>query len=122
MSAYFIVQGTVTDEPQFQKYRDAVVPFIAKFGGKFAAIRRDDRVFQRDDPGWNAGPGFDVAVVERHIVQRVDLQHRVRWHQRRGSVRGRGDERGRDQRGDRIGTNRSRGPRRVRRRTAEHRR
>ena len=37
MSAYFIVQGTVTDEPQFQKYRDAVVPFIAKFGGKFAA-------------------------------------------------------------------------------------
>jgi uncharacterized protein (DUF1330 family) len=26
-----------SDEPQFQRYRDAVVPFIASFGGKFAA-------------------------------------------------------------------------------------
>jgi uncharacterized protein (DUF1330 family) len=34
MTAYFIVQATVRNEPQFQIYRDAVVPFIAKFGGK----------------------------------------------------------------------------------------
>jgi uncharacterized protein (DUF1330 family) len=37
MSAYLVVQATITDEPQFQKYREAVVPFIATFGGKFAA-------------------------------------------------------------------------------------
>ena len=37
MSAYFVVQATITDEPQYQKYREAVVPFIAAFGGKFAA-------------------------------------------------------------------------------------
>jgi uncharacterized protein (DUF1330 family) len=37
MSAYLVVQATVTDEPQYHKYREAVVPFIARFGGKFAA-------------------------------------------------------------------------------------
>ena len=37
MSAYFVVQATITDEPKYQKYREAVVPFIASFGGKFAA-------------------------------------------------------------------------------------
>jgi uncharacterized protein (DUF1330 family) len=37
MAAYFVVQATVTDEPQFQKYREAVVPFIAGFGGKIVA-------------------------------------------------------------------------------------
>lgn len=37
MSAYLVVQATITDEPKYQKYREAVVPFIASFGGKFAA-------------------------------------------------------------------------------------
>jgi uncharacterized protein (DUF1330 family) len=37
MSAYLIVQSTVADEPQYQKYREAVAPFIASFGGKIAA-------------------------------------------------------------------------------------
>jgi uncharacterized protein (DUF1330 family) len=37
MAAYFVVQATVTDEPRFQKYREAVVPFIAGFGGKIVA-------------------------------------------------------------------------------------
>ena len=37
VSAYFVVQATVTDEARYQKYREAVVPFIASFGGKFAA-------------------------------------------------------------------------------------
>ena len=37
MSAYFIVQATIKDEPQYQRYREAVVPFIAKFGRKIAA-------------------------------------------------------------------------------------
>ncbi len=37
MSAYFIVQATITDEPRFQKYREVVVPFIARFGGKLTA-------------------------------------------------------------------------------------
>ncbi len=34
MAAYLIVQSTITDGEQYQKYRDAVVPLIAKFGGK----------------------------------------------------------------------------------------
>lgn len=34
MSAYFVVQATISDEPQYQKYREAVVPLIARFGGK----------------------------------------------------------------------------------------
>ena len=37
MPAYFVVQGTISDEAQFQKYREAVVPFIARFGGKLIA-------------------------------------------------------------------------------------
>src|SRR4051794_12793659 len=37
MSAYFVVQASITDEVKYQKYREAVVPFIASFGGKFAA-------------------------------------------------------------------------------------
>ena len=37
MSAYFVVQATISNEPQYQKYREAVVPFIAKFGGKLTA-------------------------------------------------------------------------------------
>jgi uncharacterized protein (DUF1330 family) len=42
MSAYLVVQGTVEDESQFQKYREAIVPFVTKFGGKLAA--RDAKV------------------------------------------------------------------------------
>ena len=34
MAAYFIVQSTINDEPQYQKYRDAVIPLMARFGGK----------------------------------------------------------------------------------------
>ena len=37
MAAYFVVQATVTDEPRFQKYREVVVPFIARFGGRIVA-------------------------------------------------------------------------------------
>jgi len=33
--AYFMVQSTISDEGQYQKYREAVVPLIFKFGGKF---------------------------------------------------------------------------------------
>jgi uncharacterized protein (DUF1330 family) len=46
MSAYFMVQATITNEPQYQKYREAVVPFIAKFGGKFAARGAKVEVFE----------------------------------------------------------------------------
>ena len=34
MSAYFIVQSTIGNEPQYQLYRDAVIPLMARFGGK----------------------------------------------------------------------------------------
>lgn len=34
MAAYFIVQSTISDEAQYQKYRDAVIPLMARFGGK----------------------------------------------------------------------------------------
>jgi uncharacterized protein (DUF1330 family) len=37
MSAYFVVQATIADEPRYHKYREAVVPFIARFGGKITA-------------------------------------------------------------------------------------
>ncbi len=35
MAAYFIVQSTIGNEQQYQKYREAVVPLIQEFGGKF---------------------------------------------------------------------------------------
>lgn len=35
MPAYLMVQGTIGDEGQYQKYREAVVPLIAQHGGKF---------------------------------------------------------------------------------------
>ena len=34
MPAYFIVQSTITDEGQYQKYRDAVIPMMMKHGAK----------------------------------------------------------------------------------------
>ena len=46
MSAYFVVQATITGEPQYQKYREAVVPFIASFGGKVAARGAKVEVFE----------------------------------------------------------------------------
>ncbi len=39
MPAYFIVQNTIKDEAQYQKYVQAVVPFMATFGGKLVARR-----------------------------------------------------------------------------------
>lgn len=35
MAAYFIVQSTINDEQRYQEYRNAVVPLIERFGGKF---------------------------------------------------------------------------------------
>lgn len=35
MTAFFIVQSTITDEARFQQYRDAVIPMIEKFGGRY---------------------------------------------------------------------------------------
>ncbi len=34
MTAYMIVQTTIIDAAQFGKYREAVMPLIASFGGK----------------------------------------------------------------------------------------
>ncbi len=34
MTAYMIVQSTITNEEQYAKYRQAVVPLIETFGGK----------------------------------------------------------------------------------------
>ena len=34
MAAYFIVQSTISNEAQYQRYRDAVIPLMARFGGK----------------------------------------------------------------------------------------
>ena len=48
MPAYLIVQATITDEPQYQKYREAVVPFIASFGGKIAARGAKVEVLEGD--------------------------------------------------------------------------
>jgi len=46
MPAYFIVQSTIKDDAQFQKYRQAVVPFIAGFGGKLVARGAKVEVFE----------------------------------------------------------------------------
>lgn len=48
MPAYLVVQATITDEPQYQKYREAVVPFIASFGGRFAARGAKVEVLEGD--------------------------------------------------------------------------
>ena len=37
MAAYLVVQNTIKDEAQYQKYREAVVPFMASFGAKLVA-------------------------------------------------------------------------------------
>jgi uncharacterized protein (DUF1330 family) len=34
MAAYLMVQSTIRDEAQYQKYREAVLPLIKSFGGK----------------------------------------------------------------------------------------
>ncbi|WP_426612894.1 DUF1330 domain-containing protein [Bradyrhizobium sp. McL0616] len=46
MPAYFIVQNTIKDEAQYQKYVQAVVPFIASFGGKLVARRAKVEVLE----------------------------------------------------------------------------
>jgi uncharacterized protein (DUF1330 family) len=35
MAAYMIVQISITDDSQWQKYREAVSPLIAKMGGRY---------------------------------------------------------------------------------------
>ena len=35
MTAFMIVQSRVTDAERFQRYRDAVTPLIASFGGRY---------------------------------------------------------------------------------------
>jgi uncharacterized protein (DUF1330 family) len=37
MTAYFVAQSTVTNDAQFQKYVEAVVPLISGAGGKIIA-------------------------------------------------------------------------------------
>ena len=34
MTAYMLVQGTITDEKRYGRYREAVMPLIEGFGGK----------------------------------------------------------------------------------------
>ena len=46
MPAYLIVQSTIKDEAQYQKYAQAVVPFIASFGGKLVARRAKVEVLE----------------------------------------------------------------------------
>lgn len=46
MTAYFVVQATISDQTQYQKYREAVVPLIAKFGGKIVARGAKVDVFE----------------------------------------------------------------------------
>ena len=46
MPAYFIVQNTVKDEAQYQTYVQAVLPFIATFGGKLVARRAKVEVLE----------------------------------------------------------------------------
>ena len=48
MPAYFIVQNTIKDEAQYLKYVQAVVPFIATFGGKLVARRAKVEVFEAE--------------------------------------------------------------------------
>lgn len=36
MAGCLMVQGTTSNQEQYQKYRDAVVPLIMKFGGKLS--------------------------------------------------------------------------------------
>jgi hypothetical protein len=64
MPAYFIVQNTIKDEAQYQKYVQTVVPFIATFGGQLVARRAsehgcDPRVLElpRLRPNQEAAPG-----------------------------------------------------------------
>jgi len=63
MSAYLIIQATITDEPQFQKYREAVLPLISNFGGKLAARGAKIKVLEGDH---NARPVvmFEFPTME----------------------------------------------------------
>jgi uncharacterized protein (DUF1330 family) len=46
MPAYFIVQNTIKDEAQYQKYVQAVVPFMATFGGNLVVRRAKVEVLE----------------------------------------------------------------------------
>jgi uncharacterized protein (DUF1330 family) len=48
MVAYFVAQSTVTDEAQFQKYLEAVVPYIGRSGGKIIARGANVDVLEGD--------------------------------------------------------------------------
>ncbi len=51
MAAYFIVQIKISNEDQYKKYRDAVVPLIMQFGGKFAVQRGTVEVLEGHHDG-----------------------------------------------------------------------
>jgi uncharacterized protein (DUF1330 family) len=51
MPAYLIVHATIGDERQFQQYRDAVIPLIARFGGRFVVRGAEVEVLEGHHDG-----------------------------------------------------------------------
>ncbi len=51
MPAYLIVHATIGDERQFGRYRDAVIPLIARFGGKFVVRGAEVEVLEGHHDG-----------------------------------------------------------------------
>ena len=51
MPAYLTMQITITDEKQWAKYRDAVGPLIAKFGGKRVSQAAGAELLEGRDDG-----------------------------------------------------------------------
>ena len=51
MSAYLIIQATITDWPSFKQYTDIVPDIVKAHGGEYIVMDSNPEVFEGDEPG-----------------------------------------------------------------------
>ena len=52
MSAFLMIQGTISNQERWQQYRSAVVPLIERFGGKHISKPGQVEVLEGTRRGW----------------------------------------------------------------------
>ncbi len=64
MTAYLIIEASVTDEDKWTRYREAVVPLIQKFNGRHLSRSGAAQVLEGSNPG-------RIAMFEFQSVEAI---------------------------------------------------
>lgn len=65
MSAYMVIEARITDFERFRAYAIANPPIVARYGGRYLAMRSETQALEGDFSGWrlvlSAWPDMDAA-------------------------------------------------------------